>query len=482
MSFIEPRTEYARSGDVHIAYQTVGEGPRDLVLAPGFISHIDLQWSTPAFAAYVRALTDLGRVILFDKRGTGLSDPVPDADRFDRRMDDIRAVMDAAESERAVLIGVSEGGPLISLFAATHPDRVEALVFYGTFARGSAIDRALIKRFRHAIDNWGEGLTADIFVSPGDTGAVVKRFTGLFERASASPGLAGALLDSIETCDVRSALPLITAPTIVVHRHKDPFAKREWSQELADLVPGAALVELPGDAHIPWLGDIDELVGVIEQFVTGKRTPHTGNSAHVTVLGTVLFTDIVDSTRLAVELGDTGWVRLLTEYIAKVRDRITAYRGREIERTGDGFLLIFESPGRAISCALDLAKVARSLGIEIRAGLHTGECRDLGPDGLAGITLHLGARIGSLARPGQVFVSAITKELSIGGGFRFQSIGLHRLKGLPSPVEVFEVLDDNAASSADDIRRRISIVDRLSLGLIRRMPAFVRALARLTGR
>jgi len=481
MPFFDPHTEYARSGDVHIAYQTVGEGFRDLVLAPGFISHIDLQWSTPAFAAYVNALTDLGRVILFDKRGTGLSDPVPDADRFDRRMDDIRAVMDAAESERAVLIGVSEGGPLISLFAATHPDRVEALVFYGTFARGSAIDRALIKRFRHAIDNWGEGLTADIFISPGDTGPVVKRFTGLFERASASPGLAGALLDSIETCDVRSALPLITPPTLIIHRHGDPFARREWSQELADLVSGATLLGLPGDAHIPWLGDIDELVGVIEQFVTGKRTSRTG-PGHGTILGTVLFTDIVDSTRLAVELGDTGWVRLLSDYIATVRDQIASHRGREIERTGDGFLSIFESPGRAISCALDLVKGARSMGIEIRAGLHTGECQDLGPDGLAGVALHLGARVGSLAGAGQVFVSAITKELSIGGGFRFESIGRHRLKGLPTPVEVFHVLDDSAASSADDIRRRVSTIDRLSLGLIRRMPKFARALVQLTGR
>jgi len=274
---------------------------------------------------------------------------------------------------------------------------------------------------------------------------------------------------------------LITAPTLVVHRHNDPFAKRQWSRELTDLVPGAELVELPGDAHIPWLGDIDELVGVIEQFVTGERTDHTGHPAHGTVLGTVLFTDIVGSTHLAVKLGDTEWVRLLTAHITLVWDQIAAHRGREIERTGDGFLSIFESPGRAISCAIELVEAARSLGIEIRAGLHTGECQDLGPDGLAGITLHLGARVGNLAGPGQVFVSAITKELSIGGGFRFQSTGPHQLKGLPTPLEMFDVLDDDAASSADDIRRRVSAVDRLSLGLVRRMPNVARALARLTG-
>ena len=483
-----PTTRYARSDDVHIAYQVIEQTTStpsglDVVVAPGFVSHLDLQWTMPGFAAFVRGLTRFARVILFDKRGSGLSDPSPDADRFDRRMDDITAVMDAARSERAVLLGLSEGGPLAALFAAAHPDRVAALVLYGTFARGSVIGDRTFARFEDAIDRWGDGLTADLFVAPDEVGPMVRNVTGLFERASLPPGLARSLLRSIRECDVRSALGAVSCPTVVLHREHDPFAEARWAQELAEHIAGAELVSLPGDSHLPWIGDSADLIDRIERFVTGRSS---ANGSDERVLGTVVFTDIVGSTPLAAELGDDDWTRLLDTHNGIVRRVLAAYRGIEIDRTGDGFFAFFDAPARAVECARALSFAVRPLGLEIRAGLHTGPCRVVDVRSLAGLSVHIGARIGALAGPSEVLASRAVAELCTGTNLRFEPVGPTALAGVPEPVDVVRLLPDDpssATSGGDDAasERRLRRPDRVSLAIARAAPRALRAAARLAG-
>ncbi|MEO1064173.1 MAG: alpha/beta fold hydrolase [Actinomycetota bacterium] len=480
-----PTTRYARSDDVHVAYQVIdrtGPGPGvDLVVAPGFVSHLDLQWTMPGFAAFVRGLTRFSRVILFDKRGSGLSDPSPDADRFDRRMDDITAVMDAARSERAVILGLSEGGPLAALFAATHADRVASLVLYGTFARGSVIGARTLARFDDAIDRWGDGLTADLFVAPDEVGPMVRNVTGLFERASLPPGLARSLLRSIRECDVRAALGAISCPTLVMHRVEDPFAEERWGRELADGIDGAEFLSLPGDSHLPWIGDSADLVDRIERFATGSSTT---DGLDEQVLGTVLFTDIVGSTPLAAELGDSDWTRLLDAHNGIVRRVLAAYRGVEVDRTGDGFFAFFDAPARAVECARALSFAVRPLGIEIRAGLHTGPCRLVDVRSLAGLSVHIGARIGGLAGASEVLASRAVADLCTGTGLRFETVGPTSLAGVPEPVDVVRLLPDEpgrANGDDADVVRRLRRPDRLSLAIARTAPRALRAAARLAG-
>lgn len=483
-----PTTRYARSGDVHIAYQVIEQTTStpsglDVVVAPGFVSHLDLQWTMPGFAAFVRGLTRFARVILFDKRGSGLSDPSADADRFDRRMDDITAVMDAARSERAVLLGLSEGGPLAALFAAAHPDRVAALVLYGTFARGSVIGDRTFARFEDAIDRWGDGLTADLFVAPDEVGPMVRNVTGLFERASLPPGLARSLLRSIRECDVRVALGAVSCPTVVLHREDDPFAEASWAGELADHIAGAQLVFLPGDSHLPWIGDSGDLIDRIERFVTGRSS--AGGSNEQVLLGTVLFTDIVGSTPLAARLGDDDWIRLLDNHNGIVRRVLAAYRGIEIDRTGDGFFAFFDAPARAVECARALSFAVRPLGLEIRAGLHTGPCRVVDVRSLAGLSVHIGARIGALAGPSEVLASRAVAELCTGTTLRFERVGPTSLTGVPEPIDVVRLLPDDpsSATSGDDdaVERRLRRPDRVSLAIARAAPRALRAAARLAG-
>ncbi|MEM8904290.1 MAG: alpha/beta fold hydrolase [Actinomycetota bacterium] len=480
-----PATRYALSGDVHIAYQVVdavsADTDLDIVVAPGFVSHLDLQWTMPGFAAFVRGLTRFGRVILFDKRGTGLSDPAPDADRFDRRVDDIVGVMDAARSERAVLLGISEGGPLAALFAATHPARVRALVLYGTFARGAVIPPATMARFEEAVSRWGDGLTADIFVAPDEVGPMVRNVTGLFERASLPPGLARSLLRSIGECDVRSALAAVTSPTLVLQRIDDPFARPRWARELADAIDGATLVELPGDSHLPWIGDSSDLIDHIERFTTGS-TSSDGHDEQV--LGTVLFTDIVGSTPLAAELGDSEWARLLDAHNGIVRRVLAAYRGVEVDRTGDGFFAFFDAPSRGVECARALSHAVRPLGLQIRAGLHTGPCRLVDVRSLAGLSVHIGARIGSMAGPSEVLASSTVADLCTGSTLRFEPVGPTSLTGVPEPVDVVRLLPDDRRpdiDAAQGAERRLRRPDRLSLAIARAAPRALRAAARVAG-
>lgn len=472
-----PVTAYTKVDDIHIAYQMVGDGDIDIIVAPGFVSHLDLQWTMPGFASFVRGLNRFARVILFDKRGTGLSDPATDADRFDRRMHDILAVMDAVGTRQAVLFGISEGGPLAALFAASHPQRVRSLILYGTFASGSVVPQDLIARFEEAIDHWGDGKTAEIFVSPDGVGAMVKHFTGLFERASMPPGLARALLNSIVNCDVRGVLSSIKVPTLVIHRLEDPFARAEWGQELASGIPEARYLELPGPDHIPWLGESNAVIDTLEEFLTGQK--HVGEST--SLLGTVLFTDIVGSTAHAARLGDAAWASLLDRHNDLVRTGLSAFDGVEIDRAGDGFFAFFHAPAKGVECARWIIETVRALGIDVRAGLHTGELQVVDIRGLAGLTVHIGARIGALAQPSQVLVSRAVANLCTGAELGFRPVGYRQLKGVPDETEVLEVVAASEPSPARHTQRTLVWTDRISLTLARFSPGLLRKVARMSG-
>jgi pimeloyl-ACP methyl ester carboxylesterase len=446
-----PRTRYARSGAVSVAYQVLGAADVDLVYVPGWISHLDLQWGDPTFARFLRRLASFSRLMVFDKRGVGLSDPVGSAPTFEDRMDDVRVVMDAAGSRRAALLGFSEGGPLASLFAATYPDRTAALILYGTFAVGPAADMGvpggpefarLLDRLRRTIDDWGEGRALELLApSLAGTDAIRVRY-GAFERAAASPAMAAALLQAIAESDVREVLPAIRVPTLVLHRADDtvPIAHGRY---LAGLIPDARFVELPGSDHLPMAGDIETIADEIQEFLTGVRQAREPDR----VLASVLLTDIVDSTRRAAELGDRAWRDLLARHDALVRAQIQAFGGREVKQTGDGFLATFDGPARAVGCARTAVDGARGLGIEVRAGLHTGEIELLGAD-VGGLAVHIAARIAALAGPSEVLVSQTVRDLVLGSGLHLESRGTHTLKGVPDGWRLYAVVPASAVAGA----------------------------------
>jgi class 3 adenylate cyclase len=437
----QPETRYAKGPEGNIAYQVVGEGPTDLVIVPGWFSHVDLLWGDPGWAAFVGELASFARVILYDKRGTGLSDPVAEAPTLDGRADDLSAVLDAAGCDRAALFGFSEGGPISVLFAATYPVRVRALILYGTYANTSIKDdgspgrRKWIEaatRIRATIDHWGEGRTVDWAAPSLSHNARYRRAVGALERAGMSPRM--ALLTwqaSLTRVNVRDILGSVRVPTLVLHR-KDDAMPVEFGRELAANIPSARLVELDGVDHWPAAGDIRSITGEVEEFLTGQRHEPPPDR----VLATVLFTDIVDSTRRAVELGDRRWREFLERHDEITRAEITRFRGRVVKNTGDGFLATFDGPTRAVRCAIALAEGLPESGIAVRCGLHTGECEIRGDD-IGGISVHIGARIAALAQAGEVLVSSTVKDLVTGSGIAFQDHGTHMLKGLPGEWKLF---------------------------------------------
>jgi class 3 adenylate cyclase len=438
-----PITRYARSGDLHIAYQVVGDGPFDLVYAPGFISHVEMNWESPYWTKILGRLSRFCRVIIFDKRGTGLSDRLGGWPTLEERMDDIRAVMDDAGSERAVLHGISEGGPMCMVFAALYPERTSALVLHGTGPRLAAgtdwpwglSSEAATPILEGVEATWGSGAVLSYFIQGLADDPHTQEATGRFERFAASPGAARQLLEMNLQVDVRSVLPAISAPTLVPHRTGDYIVPVECGRYTADHIDNASLVELPGDFHLSARpGDDDEAMDAIEQFLTGKRS----DSEVDRVLTTVLFTDIVASTERAAALGDHAWRDLLDRHDRAVRREIERFRGREIKTLGDGFLAAFDGPGRAVRCAQAVTVEDRKMGIEVRSGLHSGECEVRGDD-LAGIAVHIGARIGGLAKPGEVLVSTTVKDLVIGSGISFQDRGTHALKGIPDAWHLYNV-------------------------------------------
>jgi pimeloyl-ACP methyl ester carboxylesterase len=440
---MHPETRYAKSGDLNIAYQVVGDGPLDLVYVPGWISNVELMWEEPAHAHVLGRLARFSRLILFDKRGTGMSDPVP-LDRLptlEERMDDVRAVMDAVGCEEAAIFGFSEGGLMSVLFAATYPKRTTALVLYGIFAKRiwspdypwAPTPEARRREIEELERNWATKMDLDQ-LAPSEDDAFKQRLATYFRR-SASPGAAVALLRMNTQIDVRDVLPSIAAPTLLLHRTHDRDVKVEESRWIASRIPRAKYVELPGDAHTLWAGDTDALVDEIEEFLTGARpVPEPSR-----VLATVLFTDIVGSTERAAEVGDRRWRDLLEQHHAVVRRELERFRGREIDTAGDGFLATFDGPARGIRCARSIANAVPRLGLELRAGLHTGEC-ELVDTKVAGIAVHTGARIAAQAKAGEVLVSSTVKDLVSGSGIAFEDRGEHELKGVGS-WRLYSVLD-----------------------------------------
>jgi class 3 adenylate cyclase len=439
---VQPETRYTKSGDINIAYQVVGEGPLDLVYVPGWISNVELMWEEPGHARLLRRLASFSRVILFDKRGTGLSDSVP-VDRLptlEERMDDVRAVMDAAGSERAAIFGSSEGGLMSVLFAATYPERTHALVALAIYAKrlwspdypwaptpkARAAEIELIER------TWGGEMDISDLAPSADE--AFKRRAVAYLRRSASPGAAVALLRMNSQIDVRDVLPTIRVPTLVLQRVDDRDVNVEEGRWIAAQIPGAKYVELSGDEHLIWAGDVDEVVDEVEEFLTGSRPVHEPDR----VLATVLFTDIVGSTQTAHELGDRRWRELLEQHHVVVRRALERFQGREVDTAGDGFLATFDGPARAIRCAREIADGLRDVGLEVRAGLHTGECELLG-DKVAGVAVHTGARVASLAQPGELLVSSTVKDLVAGSGIEFEDRGVHELKGIPGEWRLYAV-------------------------------------------
>jgi class 3 adenylate cyclase/pimeloyl-ACP methyl ester carboxylesterase len=440
-----PETHYAQSGDLSIAYQIFGEGPRDIVYVPGFISHCDLSWETPLLRGIATRLGSIGRTITFDKRGTGLSDRSLGFGTAQDRMDDIRAVMDTAGCEQAAVLGLSEGGPLAILFAATYPERVTALILWDTWARVLAApdytigaDPADAEVVIGAIcDTWGSGEGLRVVVQHMPTDAETNALLARYERSSATPtGVREVQRRNVEI-DVRSALPAVSAPTLVMHRRRDPVVGVRFGRYLADHIRGARFVELPGEWHTNGsVGGEEDALDVVEEFLTGSRQARVPEPDRV--LKTVLFTDIVGSTERAAELGDRPWRELLDAHDRAIRRELGRFRGQEVNTTGDGFLAAFDGPGRAISCAQAIATGSYDLGLEIRAGLHTGECEVRG-DGLAGIAIHIGARVAALAGPSEVLVTSTVRDLVAGSGIEFTERGAHALKGVPGEWQVLAV-------------------------------------------
>jgi class 3 adenylate cyclase len=438
-----PPVRYAQNGEAHIAYQVVGEGEPDLVLVQGFLSHVDLDWEQPDTARFFRALASFSRLILFDKRGTGLSDRAAGIATLEDRMDDVRAVMDAAGSERAVLMGVSEGAPMCLLFAATYPERTHALVLHGGMARSTeAPDYPWAPPVEGAIEAAVEliepyffnGEDIELWMPSLGDDPHAKEWLGRFRRASVSPDTLAALFSMFLDIDVRHVLPTLRVPTLVLHRHGDRVVNWRAGRWLADQIPGARYVELSGQDHFPWFGDMEAVIEEIREFLTGVRVAPESDR----VLATIMFTDVVRSTEQAAALGDRRWRKLLDAHDAAVRRQLVAFRGREVKATGDGFLATFDGPARAIRCARAIREAASDLHLDVRIGLHTGEIEVRGDD-IGGVAVHIGQRVSALAQPAQIMVSSTVKDLVAGSGIEFEDGGEHELRGLPDAWRLFAV-------------------------------------------
>jgi class 3 adenylate cyclase len=440
-----PETRYARLGDLHLAYQVVGEGPPDILLLDQWFGHLDAQWDVPPLAELRERLASFGRLIMFDKRGTGLSDPIPTSSlpTLEEFMADIPAVLDTIGSDRPALIANIGGGILAMPFAAAHPDRVSSLILVDCFARFLEADdfpigaplADLTPALELAEDDTGRGVMIDLFAPSVASDERVRRAWARYERSAATPGSTKAIVRLIYESDVRDVLPAIRVPTLVIHRRDAVGFSVEHGRYLAERIPDARYVELPGADNLIWAGDLDAIVAEIQAFVTGVRPAAEPRR----VLATVLFTDIVGSTERAAALGDVRWQDLLADHHRVVRRQLERYGGNEIKVVGDGFLATFDGPARAVRCALAIRDDVRELGLEIRAGLHVGEIEVL-PDDIAGLAVHIGARVSALAGPSEVLVSSTVKDLVVGSGIAFDDRGSYALKGVPDEWRLFAVV------------------------------------------
>jgi class 3 adenylate cyclase len=426
-----PRTRYARSGDASIAYQTVGDGPIDLVVVNGPASHLEVIWDEPATARCFERLASFSRLVLFDRRGTGLSDPVSRPPTLEQQMDDLSAVLDAVGLEQTAIWGASDLG-LSALFAATFPERVTALLLSSVASKGgSTLNPALREQFLDAIENnWGDGTLMSVFAPSQIGNPVFEEWWGRMQRSAVSPGMARQLMDMLAETDLRAILPTIRVPTLVMHNTGDRYVAVEHGREVASLIPGARFIEYPGEDNYGWV----EARGLedVEEFLTGRRP--AGDIDRV--LATVLFTDIVGSTQHASRLGDGRWRALLHEHNAIVRSELDRWRGTEVKTIGDGFLATFDGPARAVHCAAEIVDSVRPLGLSVRAGLHTGECELVAGD-VAGIAVHIGARVLRCAAGGEVLASSTVKDLVVGSDLHFTDRGVHDLKGVPDSWHLY---------------------------------------------
>lgn len=442
----KPTTRYARNGDIHLAYQVAGTGPHDLIVVQtGPSSHIDHQWEEPAAAGTLRRLASFSRLIMFDNRGVGMSDPVgPGAiPTMQDDVDDIRAVLDATGSERAVLLGMYAGGAASIVFAATHPERVEALVLMSTYARLRwapdyviGVDDAVVDQVEQVmLASWGTGASIDV-TNPSVAGdPAVRRWFAEMERLAASPATAAAMARKWFDADVRDVLPLVRAPTLVISRDHQPLFPVEYTRYVADHIPGARYLELPGrDLHYMY-GDSASALDAVEEFVTGTLRPPDPDR----FLGTVLFIDIVGSSDVAVRVGDRSFRDLLDNFHEMFSRQLERYQGRLIDTSGDGALALFESPARAIACAEAMRDAVRGLGVSIRSGIHAGEMERESSGGIRGIAVHIGARVMGLAGADEILVSRTIRDLVAGSPFRFGARGRHTLKGIPDEWDIFAV-------------------------------------------
>jgi class 3 adenylate cyclase/alpha-beta hydrolase superfamily lysophospholipase len=434
--FVLPETRYALSGDVNIAYQIMGDGPVDLVLVPGLISHVEFLHELPGYTAALRRLSRFARVVTFDKRGQGLSDRISGAPSLEQRIDDVRAVMDAIGSARAILIGFSEGAAMSVLFAATYPERVPRLVLVGAWIRAVTPDDVWREGLERAVKAWGTGqMLKSVFKSQATNADAVAQLAKL-ERFASSPGALRTYLTLTRQIDVTPILPLVRIPTLVLHRRGDAQVNVAIGRDIAAQIPGARYIEYPDGDHAFWSGDVESLLLDIEEFVTGRRD--SGSPDLERVLATVLFTDIVDSTQRAAQMGDEKWRKLLDEHDRVAGQMVENHRGRLVKSTGDGILATFDGPGRAVKCALSFGAAAQQFGPPLRAGLHTGEIEVRGRD-IGGIAVHAAARVMAQSGSNEVLVSRVVTDLVAGAGLRFSDRGSFELKGLPGRWDLYAV-------------------------------------------
>jgi class 3 adenylate cyclase len=439
-----PTTYYAKSGDVHIAYQVVGEGPIDLVLIHGFVSHLENQWEDPALARFLNRLASFSRLIVFDKRGTGLSDRVAESalPTLEQRMDDIRAVMDATGSNRAAMFGLSEGGPLSTLFAATYPARTAALIMFGAYAKWIRTDdypwaptreqhEAALEAYEK---HWGTPIGLKILAPSVANDERMRQWYARHQRLSASPGAGVTLYRMNIEVDIRAILPTIRVPTLILHRSGDRLLPCQGARYMAEQIPAAKFVELPGDDHLAWIGDTEPLLAEIQKFLTGETPVLEADR----VLATILFIDIVQSTQRATAIGDTRWRDLVDNYQQQVGKEVARLGGRVVNTAGDGVFATFDGPARAIKCARAVRDAVGTLGLAIRCGIHTGECVIEGND-VAGIAVHIGARVAARANPGEILISSTVKDLIAGSRVECLDRGSHVLKGVAGRWRLFAV-------------------------------------------
>jgi class 3 adenylate cyclase len=445
LAAMRPETRYARAGDLHIAYEILGDGPIDLISVPEFWNSMEVMWEEPAFERYLTRLASFTRLITFDNRGTGLSDPVPldQLPLLEHFTDDLRAVMDAAGSERAALISSGGGGMVSALFAATFPARTSALILVNAYARlGQGSDYPWgVPQTDEMLDRmdegWGEGVLVDVVAPSVASERRFRAWWARYERLGLSPGAALAMRRMLTAADARHALAHIQVPTLVIHRKGNRLVEVGHGRYLAEHIPGARYLEVEGDDHLPFVGDVDTILAEIEEFLTGARsTPEPDR-----VLATILFTDIVESTPRVVAMGDRRWRDLLATHHQMAMRQVERFAGRVVDFAGDGVMAVFDGPARAIRCALAIREGARQIDLQIRAGVHTGECETHG-NAYAGVAVHTAARVAGLATRGTVLVSNTVRDLVAGSGFAFEDRGEHVLKGFDEPRRLFAVVSD----------------------------------------